>query len=263
MLDLINWMEGRPVLSTLTLLERASKSDEVIFQAYFQGTNTADPAATPFEIFKYSRNHVDAASSILSFAGHSTIFHPNTQNPVELARWIDAYIAKIDAFPGFLLTFNEQSQTIPTSTNIDTMVSGIKSTFDGVLAIETKTLVDTINRMANTVVSQSTSNESRVMFVVLGVTAADDSDLVEISIFYAVQNMKKDETTGKKTYAEQSFAINRTVLKILTSTNVANAAVLAARIPKVSMEDWLRSVNCPTDPKVQSCFERHLQTKEN
>ncbi|KAF9093408.1 hypothetical protein BGX29_009953 [Mortierella sp. GBA35] len=262
MLELIQWFEGKQLPSALGVLGRSSIPDEAIAQAFFHGVNTSDPAATPVQLFKDPKNHVDATSSILSFAGKSANFHPITQNPVELAKHFDAYLSKISSFPGFFLTYNEQTSIFQTSTNIDTMISDIKSAYDGVLIVDHDALVNIITQMANSVLSQSTSDESRVMFVLLGVTKANDSSEVEISIFYTTLHLKKDHS-GKKTYIAQSYSINRTVFKVYTSVLVANAEMFAQKIPKVNMEEWLHANNSPNDSKVKSCFEKHYQAIEN
>ncbi|KAF9098627.1 hypothetical protein BGX23_005693 [Mortierella sp. AD031] len=258
---LMLWMEGRPAPGALKFFERSGIPDELIFDAFFEGINTSDPAATPLQVFKDPKNHVDATSSILSFAANRADFHPCTQNPIELAKHFNAFIQAISTFPGFFLTYNEQSSSFQTSTNIDIMIADIKSAYEGVVSVEIQKIIDSISRMANNVISQSHSDGSRVMFVQLGVTRANDNDIT-ISIFYTTLHMRKD-MSGKRTYTDQSYTINRMVFKVQNSVLVANADFFAQRIPKVTMDEWLRPLNCPDDSKIKSCFAKHLQAKKN
>ncbi|KAF9080418.1 hypothetical protein BGX29_005330, partial [Mortierella sp. GBA35] len=185
------WFDSHP-LPGAPRLPPTNGADEAVSQPFFQGTNTSDPAATPLQVFQDPKNHVDATSSILTYAGNAADFHPATADITKTAKQFDAYIQKVSSFPGFFLTFNEQSSSFQSSVNIDTMIADIKSTYDGVLAVDINKLIDSINRMADTVLSQSHGDESRSLFSQAAVTKASDSTLVEVSIFYTTFHLKKD-----------------------------------------------------------------------
>ncbi|KAI1291360.1 hypothetical protein EDD11_008978 [Mortierella claussenii] len=258
--NIIRWLEGRP-LPGAPRNPAPTNADEAISQPFFQGVNTSDPAASPVDVYKNPRNHVDATSSILTYAGNAADFHPATQDITQTAKQYDAYITKVSSFPGFVLKFNEQSHSYQTSVNIDSMISDIKNAYDGVLAVDINKIVESVERMANTVLSQSTSDESRSLFSQAAVTKASDSTLVEVSIFYTTFHMKKSQS-GKKTYLEQSYNINRTVFSVITSVLTANAEKFAEKILKAPIDDWLNSNSSPTDSKSMSCFEQHFRGKE-
>ncbi|KAG0217802.1 hypothetical protein BGX33_009506 [Mortierella sp. NVP41] len=255
------WLENRPLPTPRVPLPPTNGADEAISQPFFQGKNTSDPAATPLQVFQDPKNHVDATSSILTFAGNAADFHPATSDITKTAKQFDAYIQKVSSFPGFVLTYNEQSSSFQSSVNIDVMINDIKSAYDGVLTVDVNKLVESIERMANTVLSQSHADESRSLFSQAAITKASDSNLVEVSIFYTTFHLKKDQS-GKKTYTEQSYSINRTVFKVLTSVLTANAQKFAQSILKAPIDEWLDSNSSPTDSKVLSCFEQHGQAKE-
>ncbi|KAF9088129.1 hypothetical protein BGX23_007605 [Mortierella sp. AD031] len=153
-------------------------------------------------------NHVDATSSILTYASNTADFHPATAEITKTAKQLDAYIQKVSSFPGFVLTYNEQSSLFQSSVN---------------------KIIDSVKRMADTVLSQSHGDESRSLFSQAAVTKANDSTLVEVSIFYTILHLQKD-TSGKKTYTQQSYTINRFVFKVLAAVLTANAEAFAQEI---------------------------------
>ncbi|KAG0204071.1 hypothetical protein BGX28_003882 [Mortierella sp. GBA30] len=214
-------------------------------------------AATPFEVFSNPKNHVDATSSILTYSANAANFHPASQDITECAKQYDSYIDNISTFPGFYLTFNHNTESHQTSKNVDGMISDIKNAYEGVLAVDVKKIVDSVNQMANSVLSESKSEASQSLFSQSAVVATPNSNVVEVSIFYTTFSM--DRVKGKKNLVEQSYQINRTVFKVLTSVRTSSAGVFAEKVLKASIDDWLKSNNAPTNPKILSCFEKHFQ----
>ncbi|KAG0369039.1 hypothetical protein BC939DRAFT_500686 [Gamsiella multidivaricata] len=258
--QVLQWLEDKiapPMAPRAPRAPRAPNADEAISQPFFSGVNTSDPAASALEIFRDPKNHVDATASILTFAGNKANFHPATQDISQAAQSYDNYIDKISTFPGFTLTFNERSQSFQSSVNIDLMIGDIKSAYEGVVEVDVTKVVDSVKRMANSVLSQSHADESRSLFNQMAIKRTSASTAVDVSIFYTTFHMKKDKS-GKKTYTEQSYSINRTVFKVNAAVLVANAETFAESILKTPIKDWLDDSSTPTDNKMKSCFEKHL-----
>ncbi|KAF9090697.1 hypothetical protein BGX29_011336 [Mortierella sp. GBA35] len=177
------------------------------------------------------------------------------------ARTFDQYVIEVISFPGFL-RFNEQSSSFQLSINIDLMLNDIKSAYDGVVDLDPEKILESIQRMGDTVLYQSHAEESRSLFAQAAVRAADDSTKVEISIFYTAFRMKKN-TSEKKTYTEQSYTVNRTVFEVIPSFLIEAADDLSQTITKNSIGGWLGKTSSPTGgTKVKSCFRTHIEAME-
>ncbi|KAG0203883.1 hypothetical protein BGX28_003983 [Mortierella sp. GBA30] len=265
---ILAWLEAKPAEPSLRALSSSNdrppttRADEAVSQPLVQANGyKSDPASTNYDIFKYSKYHVDATTSILTFAGNAAGFHPNVDDLNVVAEKYDAYIDKINGFPGFFLSFNHKSKSYQTSIDINLMVSDIKDAYEGVLTLDVDKIVESVKKMANSVLSKSHSDESQSLFVQTAVRKDPNSDKVEVSIYYTTFHMKKDKS-GKKTYTEQAYTINRTKFDVITSALTANADSLAEKILKKPFDDWLNDNSTPTDSKLMSCVEKHYQAKE-
>lgn len=156
-----------------------------------------------------------------------------------------------------MLTYNEQSGQEETSVNIDTMIDEIKSAYDGVVGVNVNQVVDSINKMANSILNHSSKSATKSVFTQMTITM-DGSQLVT-TIFYTNLHMEVNHS-GKKTYSSQSYSINRSIFKVLTATLVANAEKLNSLLGSGSFDDWANGTSSPTGSGA-SCFETHAAVK--
>jgi len=156
-----------------------------------------------------------------------------------------------------MLTYNEQSGQEETSVNIDTMVSEIKSAYEGVVGVNVDQVVESINKMANSILNHSSKSASKSVFTQMTITK--DSGVLVTTIFYTNLHMEVKKS-GKKTYSSQSYYINRSVFKVLTQSLVANAEKLNELLGSGNYDDWANGASSPSGSKA-SCFEVHAAEK--
>ncbi|KAI7828571.1 hypothetical protein BC939DRAFT_443284 [Gamsiella multidivaricata] len=257
--QVVHWLQGNDLLlGNLQLLNLSGNSvDSVISQPFFVGTNTSNPGSDGVELFRNPKNHVDATSSVLTFAGNQTNFHPAWQDMTTASRNYSAYVNKIGSFPGFILTLNDQPQPYRSSYDPMRMISDIMSAYSGVIDVDVQQVISSIIRMANSVLSSSSADASKSLFNQMAVQKDPSSDTVRISIFYTILHMRK-ETSGKDTYVSQEYTINRAAFRVDGSVLVENAEVLAQMVSKTPIRDWLNANSSPTNASIRSCFEEYF-----
>lgn len=228
----------------------AADADEAINQPFFQGENTSDPSASAEQVFSDAKNSVDAVSSILAFCSAQTGFHPSSQSISDAAKTYNAYITKVSTFPGFTSVSTRKTPK-QADENIDRFVRQLLSVYDH--AVDEAKAISSMAKMANTVKSQSNLDESNTLFNQMSVDGSSDSAILTVG--NVVLKMKKN-ILGQKTYvADQdteitavSFRTNNTYLK-------AHASALASRIPKETMDNWLRDNSSATSSLTKTCFD--------
>ncbi|GJJ76918.1 hypothetical protein EMPS_09277 [Entomortierella parvispora] len=257
--DFIDWAEGRrprnaPHFPTPQLPNNGGT--ELVSQPFC--CNVQSFGATGADIFRDPKNHPDAVGTILTYAATMADFFPakGLENQTDQ---FTSYIEKVCTFPGFMMTYNEQSAQEETSVNIDTMINEIKSAYEGVVGVNMNQVVDSINQMANSILNHSSKSANKSVFTQSTIT--EDNGVLVTSIFYT--NLRMELThSGKKTYSSQSYSINRSVLKVLSASLVANADKLNQLLGDGSYDKWAKGASSPSGGGV-SCFEAHAAQKAN
>lgn len=250
--DIAEWFKSGTGEDKNRTIPAPTSADEVISQPFSSGNNPSDPNASNVDIFKNPNNHVNASSSVLTFCSNETGFHPATQDISESAETYDAYIQKVSTFPGFALSHNDTSRSLQTSIDAEVMIADIESVYEGVLTVDVKGITSSMQRMAQTVLSQSEAEESKSLFNQMSVNNVSSSG-VEIGIFYTTFSMKKN-TDGKKVYTSQSYFVSRTVFLVNSAVLVANAEQLAQKIIGDPLDNWLNGNSSSTGSVTKTCF---------
>lgn len=76
----------------------------IVSGAIFEGVDTTDYSATPYEIYENPKNYAAAAASVLTYSANEVKFRPTEQPPKNLVPTLDEFVKKASAFPGFLST---------------------------------------------------------------------------------------------------------------------------------------------------------------
>lgn len=227
---------------------------ELVCQPFVQ--NLRSHGATGVELYKDPKNHADAVGTILNHAAKMANFHP-AKGLENMTECFSNYVEKVNSFPGFMLTYNEKTGQDETSGNIDEMIKDIKKAYEGVVGVDTNKVVESINNMANSIINHSAKSADKSVFTQL--TIAQEGGHLVTTIFYA--NLRMEVTkSGKKTYSNQKYHINRAVFKVMTNSLVANAEKLNQLLGDGSYEEWTKCLSSPGGSNA-SCFETHHASK--
>lgn len=253
--DLIDWNRGK-VPRKAPLPPSAPPAYEIgVSQPFVTGPNTSDPNAPADVMYSDPKNHKDACASILTYSGTLTDFIPSAQTIEETAQKFPAYVTKVATFPGFTTERNDQTQSKKTEANIELMINDIKAVYNGVITADVQGIIDSIQNMANTVLSQVTADFSTSTFAQSSVWSEDGSNTVKTTIFYTSLHLEKGKD-GKQTWSSQEYTVNRTVFGVTGSYLVANAKQLAEMTGKTSLDEWGKKNASPTTPGIRSCFDK-------
>ncbi|GJJ79146.1 hypothetical protein EMPS_11505 [Entomortierella parvispora] len=105
---------------------------------------------------------------------------------------------------------------------------------------------------------KSTDRADRSVFAQMTISQTTAGELVA-TIFYTKLSMQLDQ--GKKTYSSQTYSVNRSVFKILTSTLVNSAVKLNELLGDGSFDDWAKGATSPGGNKL-SCFETEVKREQ-
>ncbi|KAF9158705.1 hypothetical protein DFQ26_007319 [Actinomortierella ambigua] len=251
--DYIRWATGRTPRHAPHLpaprIPRDSKM-ELVSKPFTQDVKAT--GATGVSLFKDPRNHPDAVGTILTHAAKLTNFFP-AKGLEDQSEQFGNYIVKVSSFPGFLLTFNEQSAQKHTNVNVNVMIDEIKRAYDGVIGADVNRVVASIKDMANSIANKSSDTADRSLFTQMAIIGKPGDSSLYVTIFYTTLHMEVNKE-GKKTYTSQSYKINRSVFKVLTSSLTLNAEKLSELLGNGNFDEWAKGATSPGGKRM-SCFE--------
>ncbi|KAF9197805.1 hypothetical protein BGZ59_005128 [Podila verticillata] len=175
-----------------------------------------------------------------------------------------AYIEEISTFPGFYLEFNRQTGRKQTNNDINLIINDIKAMYDGVLDVNIQGVVDSLNKMAQTIANSTSDKLEDSVFTQMSITKPNSNNQLYVSIFYTTLKMEVD-TQGKRTYRSQEYYVNRSVFVVNTSFLTAYALDLSTLL---GMGDWGQAkekMSTPIGGTKLSCIDkaRAIAAEEN
>lgn len=223
--------------------------DQVISQPFFTGMNSSNASARGVEMFRNAYNHVDAVSSILTYIGNQTNFHPFSQSPSEGAKHYFDYVQRVSTFPAF----RERSSIADAPLDISTSVlDGVKASYASVIAVDEAKMIESIKRMVNTL-AQYGGDRSTTLFNQMSIKKEEGYNNIYVIIYYATINIWTTKE-GKNTYSKHTqYTINIHVFDVITNYLVDNAYYLDNLVNKKALDDWLRENSSPTNPLWVGC----------
>ncbi|KAF9992274.1 hypothetical protein BGZ80_002840 [Entomortierella chlamydospora] len=235
-------------------LPRTSNDDALVSQPMFSDLSSDPPPTNPVDLFRVPKNHANAVGCIWTFFSEKTGFIPAMGLKGQADKFPD-YIEQISTFLGFYLEFNRQSGRKQTSNNINLIINDIKSMYDGVLDVNIKGIVDSLNNMAKTIANSSHDKID---------DSPNHSNMLYVSIFYCTLSMTVDNS-GKKTYHEQEYYVNRSVFVVNSSFLTAYALDLSTLL---GLGDWgqaKQKMSSPIEGTKLTCIDKTLgiTTEEN
>ncbi|KAF9299104.1 hypothetical protein BGZ74_009111 [Mortierella antarctica] len=146
-----------------------------------------------------------------------------------------------------------------TDHNIDLMINDIKAMYDGVVDVNVGSIIDSLAKMAQSIVNKSNDKINDSIFTQMAITKPNNTGQLYVSIFYTtlVMEINKDK---KKTYRSQAYYVNHTVFKVNTAFLTACALDLSIMM---GLGDWGKAketMTSPTHGSKISCFKKHLAT---
>ncbi|KAG0259050.1 hypothetical protein DFQ27_004249 [Actinomortierella ambigua] len=216
--------------------------------------------ATGVSLFKDPRNHPDAVGTILTHAAKQANFCPSQGLKGQTEQFYK-YIAEVNSFPGFFLTFDEPI-FLELSKDLSLVINDIVRAYKGVADADVNNIITSIEAMANSILNSGSRMPGPVLFTQMTIMGNSGDPSLLLTIFYTTLQMKI-ETSGKITVATpQRYTIHRKAFKVLTHSLVANADKLFELFGNGSFEQWLKVVTSGGGPKL-SCLElRHLDPKK-
>ncbi|KAH7039360.1 hypothetical protein BKA57DRAFT_473525 [Linnemannia elongata] len=253
--NLKRWVKGQPPLGLpRTPLPTVPVNDntEMVAQPFY--FNVSPTKATGVELFRNPANHADAAATVMTYSGTKANFIPALGLKDQAPRFND-YVRRIATFPGFFTERSEETGEQTTSQNVDLMIDQIKSAYVGFATADLDGIIDSVQRMANSILNKSSKESDKAIFSQDTIHKVNNTNY--ITIFYATLDMKENQQ-GKKTYIEQSYRIFRTVIRVNTTYLVTFADQLAEMLGDGGLGDWDAQSSSPTGTKL-SCFETQLK----
>ncbi|GJJ71073.1 hypothetical protein EMPS_03423 [Entomortierella parvispora] len=197
--------------------------------------------------------HPDCAATVMQFSATKEGFVP-AATIENLSEEFNNYIARVATFPGFFLEKSEVTQEHSTSRDISLMISQILDAYAGYGSGDITKTAESIEKMAESILKKSSSSSDRAIFSQDTVTQI--GDLTYISIFYAHLSMHAT-SSGKKTYIDQKYYINRSLLRINTSYFITYAEKLESLIGDGGLDDWIGQLSSSAGNR-KSCFFKQL-----
>ncbi|KAF9973382.1 hypothetical protein BGZ73_003365 [Actinomortierella ambigua] len=253
--DYIHWATGRQPRHPpqIPAPPRAPSNTELVSMPFTQGVKPS--GASGASLFRDPKNHPDAVGTILTHAATLANFFP-AKGLEDQTDKFSQYITKVSSFPGFMLTFNEQTGQKQTHVDVDLMIDEIKQAYEGVIGADVNKVVTSIKSMANSIINKSSNKADRSLFTQMSIMSPQGDSALYVTIFYTTLHMEMNQQ-HKKTYSSQSYYINRSVFKVLTNSLISNADKLAELLGDGSFEDWAKGATSPGGPR-ESCFDRAL-----
>ncbi|KAH7039359.1 hypothetical protein BKA57DRAFT_473524 [Linnemannia elongata] len=224
------------LIKTVVLLLSATAAmaaDAVVSGAIFVGKDTSDPSASPVEVFANPSNHATAASSVLVFAANTVNFHPASQEPKALIQNLDQFVGKVDTFPGFTLTQNEQ----------------FSLELDGSLTQFEKTISEQLEdpdtaRALRDLVPDNVQDPSLTEWVLSLVVVTESEDTrINLKLARVYLTISSDDDTA--TIPKQSARLSVSGYKVNEFLFVSNAETFARRIPITRVPDFIDYFTSP------------------
>ncbi|KAG0348295.1 hypothetical protein BG005_011622 [Podila minutissima] len=141
-----------------------------------------------------------------------------------------------------------------TDHNIDLMINDIKATYDGVVDVNVGSIIDSLTKMAQSIVNKSNDKINDSIFTQMAITKPNNTGQLYVSIFYTTLTMEINKDK-KKTYRSQAYYVNRSVFKVTTAFLTAYAVDLSIMMGLGQGNNDLAHA-CS---KI-SCFKKHLAT---
>ncbi|KAF9367390.1 hypothetical protein CPC16_006565, partial [Podila verticillata] len=200
-------------------------------------------------------NHANAVGRIWTFCSDRTMFVPAMGMKGQADKF-PAYIEKISTFPGFYLEFNDQTTCKQTNDDINVIINEIITMYDGVLDVDIQAVLDSVTKMAETIVNSSDKLEDSV-FTQMSITKPNNNQQLYVSIFYTTLKMEVN-SQGKKTYSSQEFCINRSVFVVKSDFLTANALELSKLFGVGTWGQAKERMSTPIGGTKLSCINKAL-----
>jgi len=222
----------------------------------FSGLKEEPLPTNPVDLFRDPKNHGNAVGRIWTFCSEKTGFIPAMGLKDQADKFPD-YIQKICTFPGFYLEFNRPTCRKQITNDINQLIDDIKTMYDGVLDVNIQDVIDSVSKMAMTIVNSRSDELNDTVFTQMSITKPNETNSLYVSIFYCTLMMEVDKQ-GKKTYRSQEYCINRLVFKVNTSFLTTYAMDLSTLL---GMGDWgqaKQKMSTPIGGTKLSCIDKAL-----
>ncbi|KAG0242798.1 hypothetical protein BGW41_003474 [Actinomortierella wolfii] len=220
--NLKRWAEGRPLLG----------APRNIPQPVPTGANM-EVVAHPF----YHRVSPKSSSGVDRWK------NPDTHPDCAATDKFNDYVRQVTTFPGFFLEKNENTEEHRTSENYDLMIKDIVDAYRGYGTGDVNLIAEQVENSAKSILNKSSTSSKRAIFSQDTIT--EINGMHYITVFYCTLEMyyKQD---GKKTLIDQTYHINRSLIRINTSYLIAYAEKLEALVGDGGLSEWGRSLSSPT-----------------
>ncbi|KAK3840295.1 MAG: hypothetical protein JOS17DRAFT_726664 [Linnemannia elongata] len=203
-------------VALLCSVTAAMAASAVISGALFVGKDTTDPSASPIEVFRDPRNHATAAASALVYAGNYVNFRPSSQKPKALSPYLEPFVRKVTASPGFVLMRNTQF-----SLKLDGSLTQFEKTISDQL--EDPYYARALRDLVPDNIQDQLLTDWTLSLVV--VNKPEGSDTVDVKLARLYLTISSDGNTA--TIPEQTAQLTVSDHQVATSMFVANAEMLA------------------------------------
>lgn len=252
--NLQRWVQGRPqrgLPRTVPKPAPSSNNTEMICHPYYYRVHKQSSSGV--ERWRNPEMHPDCAATVMQFSATKEDFVP-TGTLENLSDQFNNYVRRVATFPGFFLERNELTAEQYTSRDISLMINQLMDAYVGYGSGDLTKMVQSIEQMAESILYKSSSSSDRAIFSQDTVTKI--GNVVYITIFYCHLSMKA-ETSGKKTYIDQKYTINRSLIRVNASYLTTYAERLEELIGDGDLGGWVGGLSSPTGGR-KSCFLKNL-----
>lgn len=252
--NLHRWAEGRPQRGLprgVPTPAPSSSNTEVVCHPYYY--RVQKESSSGVERWRNPALHPDCAATVLQFSATKENFVP-AGSLANLSDQFNNYVRRVSTFPGFFLERNELTVEQSTSRDINLMINQIVNAYVGYGTGDITKMVQSIEEMAESILHKSSSSSDRAIFSQDTVTKV--GNVVYITIFYAHLSMKADQH-GKKTYIDQKYSINRSLIRVNESYLITYAERLEDLIGDGDLGGWIGQLSSTTGGR-KSCFSKQL-----
>ncbi len=231
--------------------------EQVVSNAVIIGRDLTDESASGVDIYKNSRNHRTALSSLLFVAQERAKYNPTLTTGTENVKAFLDYLEELNKIPYLTLKRNDRAEREITDQEKSPrkLISGIKSLFSHVANGKNncvRSIERSVDELATTIFSCIKAKETRQHFGQFIISVEDDG-----SIKLYVYNTKLEisyEKKGKAEIVEQKYFVNISEYDLNGDLLVRDADMLAY-VRKVTAVSWITGVKSKFGDINQLCYK--------
>ncbi|MEO4006175.1 hypothetical protein [Flavobacterium sp. CAU 1735] len=248
--SIAEWIEAN--LSAPSMLKaQASGTERACCKALFLGSDDSDPNASGTEIFSNPKNLPVAVATILKLIQTRSDFYPDTQNANALFKAIEPYSHHLYTAPFLNLMDGNSIQKDFVNKNYQKIIDDFMTLFSDYSNEDKIKIRNSVRELIQTQSFNAETNTYKNKFVLIIIRNKTNQN-ADIC-FYSTSFDMEISAGQPHIKGNQDYTLAYTIYNLPTS-NLQRVAQPLSRLPKTTVNEWIKSNSSPKNTAISLCF---------